>query len=189
MLENELRVFELAEIPENKDHLQVVKDLFLFSCYTGLRHSDIAAITEESLVESDEGMQLFFTSQKTRKPYRQNLRKLFPTKGEIMSRPELIIKRRVDEQLFIGDPIFVYTNRYAYVKQLKKLAATLSLRERIKREISSHTGRHTFGTIMAGKVHVPILRELMQHSKVRETMIYVHLNRGMIDKALEKVTW
>ena len=69
------------------------------------------------------------------------------------------------------------------------MASQLPLRAILKRGISSHTGRHTFGTVMAGKIDIHVLKALMQHSNIRETMIYVHLNKQMIDKALDQVKW
>jgi integrase len=189
LLEHEFKLFERFEIPEDKQHLEKVKDMFLFTCMTGLRFSDVSRLTRENIIETPEGMYLHIRAQKSRKAYRQNLRKLFPLPGMTYSRPEQIIKRRIESLLFPDDVLFVYRSRGPYVKQLKKMAKMINVREKVKSEISSHTGRHTFGTIMAGKVGVHVLKELMQHSNIRETMIYVHLNKKMIDNALDRVIW
>ena len=156
---------------------------------TGLRFSDVSALTKENVVETPEGIELHFVAQKTSKPYRQNLRKLFPVSGVKYSRPEQIIKRRLKELLVEDEILFVYRQRHSYVRQLKKLAERLPVRAVVQSDISSHTGRHTFGTMMADKVDVHVLKELMQHSNIRETMVYVHLNNKMIDSALDRVKW
>lgn len=189
LLEQEFKQFEAFEIPKDKPHLAVVKDLFLFTCMTGLRFSDVSALTKENVVETPEGIELHFVAQKTSKPYRQNLRKLFPVSGVKYSRPEQIIKRRLKELLVEDEILFVYRQRHSYVRQLKKLAERLPVRAVVQSDISSHTGRHTFGTMMADKVDVHVLKELMQHSNIRETMVYVHLNNKMIDSALDRVKW
>ncbi len=189
LLEQEFKQFEAFEAPKNKPQLAVVKDIFLFTCMTGLRFSDVSALKKENVVETPEGIELHFVAVKTGKPYRQNLRKLFPIPGSMYSRPEQIIKRRLKDLLIEDDILFVYKHRNSYVRQLKKLAEPLSVRAVVKSDISSHTGRHTFGTMMADKVDVHVLKELMQHSNIRETMIYVHLNNKMIDKALDRVNW
>ncbi|MCB0566228.1 MAG: site-specific integrase [Phaeodactylibacter sp.] len=188
LTEYELGFFEEFDTSK-KDHYPAVLDFFLFSCYTGLRFSDISRIKDEHILETPNGMELFLTAQKTDKPYRQNLRKLFPHPKGGESRPERIIQRRFKSFYLIDGPLFYYTCRNAYVKQLKKIARQLPVRKRVQEEIASHTGRHTFGAIMAGKVDVHILKELMQHSNIRETMIYAHLNRGMVDRALDDVQW
>ena len=188
LYEHELVAFEKFD-PSIKEHYSVVLDLFLFSCYTGLRFSDVSRITQENITETPDGLVLSIVSQKTQKLYRQNLRKLFPCREGIKSRPEKIIERRLANLVFDDDPIFYYSVRNSYVRQLKKIAKLLNVRKEVKEGIASHTARHTFGTIMAGIVDVHILRELMQHSKIKETMIYVHLNRKMIDRALENANW
>lgn len=188
LTEYELGLFEGFDTSK-KDHHSAVLDFFLFSCYTGLRFSDISKIKEEHILETPNGIELFLTAQKTDKPYRQNLRKLFPHPEGGESRPERIIQRRFNSFYLIDGPLFYYTCRNAYVKQLKKIARQLPVRKRVQEEIASHTGRHTFGAIMAGKVDVHILKELMQHSNIRETMIYAHLNREMINRALDDVKW
>lgn len=189
LMEHEFQQFEAFEVPADKPHFQQVKDLFLFSCMTGLRFSDVSNLTQENVYETPEGIELSFISQKTGKRYRQNLRKLFPEAGKKYSRPEQIIKRRL-EKLFIPDErLFVYRSSQPYVRQLKLMASQLPVRPILKRGISSHTGRHTFGTIMAGKIDIHVLKALMQHSNIRETMIYVHLNKQMIDRALDRVKW
>ena len=189
LTEFELGVLESFEVPAGKPHWQDAKDFFLFSCYTGLRFSDVSSILRENILNTDQGMYLFLTSQKTNKPYEQNLRKLFPRKDKFYSKPEELLKKRMADNLFKDRPLFVYTCRGAYVKQLKAMTKEIRVRERIKKEIASHTGRHTFGTIMAGKIDVHILKELMQHANVRETMHYVHMNQAMINKALDNVDW
>ncbi|MCB9296310.1 MAG: phage integrase SAM-like domain-containing protein [Lewinellaceae bacterium] len=187
LTEHELGLFERFDTSK-KDHHPALLDFFLFSCYTGLRFSDISKIKDDHILETPDGIELFLTAQKTKKPYRQNLRKLFPHPDGGSSRPERIIQRRL-RSFYIDGPIFHYTCRNAYVKQLKKIARQLPVRKRVQDEIASHTGRHTFGAIMAGKIDVHILKELMQHSNLRETMIYVHMNRGMINRALDGVDW
>ena len=119
----------------------------------------------------------------------RNLRKLFPVPGQAMSRPEEILQRRVDANFLSDKPTFIYESTQVYNRHLKTIASSLPVRKKIMEGISSHTGRHTFGTIMAGKVDVHILQQLMQHSNIRETMIYVHLSKGTINRALDGVHW
>ncbi len=188
LTEHEMGLFEGFDTSK-KDHHQVVLDFFLFSCYTGLRFSDISKIKDDHILDTPNGIEMFLTAQKTKKPYRQNLRKLFPHPDGGPSRPERIIQRRLRSFYLIDGPIFHYTCLQAYNKQLKKIARQLPVRKRVQDEIASHAGRHTFGAIMAGKVDVHILKELMQHSNIRETMVYVHMNQGMINRALDGIDW
>lgn len=196
LTESELRIFESIEIPESKEHLKHIRDFFLFSCYTGLRFSDISQLTRGNVLETDNGTILYFRSKKTKKPYNQNLRKLFKIEGQELSKPEKILLEKLNfHKSFFGDDphykntsLFGITNQYLN-RELKKLAQLMPVRDIIKKKLSIHSGRHTFGTIMIGKVDVEIVQLLMQHSKLKETMIYVHLNPKAVNKALDGVKW
>jgi site-specific recombinase XerD len=59
----------------------------------------------------------------------------------------------------------------------------------ISKKVTFHMGRHTFGTIMSTKVPLPTLQNLMQHSDIKTTMIYVNMSNDMIDDSLGKVDW
>lgn len=48
----ELKQFEEFEIPQNKQHLQKIKDIFIFQCYTGLRYSDVDNLKKSDIKEN-----------------------------------------------------------------------------------------------------------------------------------------
>jgi len=62
-------------------------------------------------------------------------------------------------------------------------------RAKVKKQIGSHNARHTFGAHMATKVSPFVLKELMGHSKIDTTQIYVNLSRQLIDNELDKIDW
>lgn len=190
LTEQELIEFERLAFTEEKENLERIKDFFLFSCYTGLRFSDSSKLTVKNILNDDDGLTIYFKAIKTRKTIRLSLKKLFNGK------PERLLKKYLDKysDFYYDDPdkpmpIFHgMTNQYIN-RELKKIVRHLNIRHALKIGISSHIGRHTFGTIMAGKVPIPILQKLMQHSKIKETMVYVHLNQEMVNDALDKVQW
>lgn len=50
----------------NTERLQLVKDMFLFSCYTGLSYLDAMSLTEDNLIKGIEGGNWLITNrQKT----------------------------------------------------------------------------------------------------------------------------
>ncbi|MEO1262589.1 MAG: site-specific integrase [Bacteroidota bacterium] len=197
LTESELELFENVQFPKEKEYLNLIRDFFLFCCYTGLRYSDASRITREFVSITPQGTDLFLKAQKTAKPYHFNLRKLFPVDGQEMSRPEIILHKYLGKinKVFGGDPKYNRTpifqglsNQYLN-RELKNIASLLDVREEIKKNISTHVARHTFGTIMADKVPVTILQELMQHSKISETMIYVHMDKTVVHRSLEEANW
>lgn len=193
----ELKKVEGISIPKDKLHLARIKDFFLFCCYTGLRFSDANRVSKSHLTVDDSGVVLAITAQKTKKPWQHNLRRFFPTPETRESRPETIVNKYLKKHLdfygrddfYASEPLFQgVTNQYIN-RELKVLVEDLDIRQAVKEKISMHTARHTFGTIMAGKVPIHVLQQLLQHSKIKETMIYVHLSQQIVSDALDEVNW
>lgn len=129
---------------------------FLFSCFTGLRISDIQSIDSENIVSDF----LVFVSQKTNKLQRIQLNKS----------AQMFIG---DDTLFNGNYSDEFINRE--LKDICKIA-------KINKSVSFHVSRHTFATnflISGGKVE--ILQKLLGHSKIENTMIYVHIAESITD--------
>lgn len=161
-------------------HLDMKRDLFLMCCYTGLRYGDASQIRYRDIEQDSEGLLLVLIAQKTGKSSNIPLYKLFGGKPQhIVKKWQQLIGGRPDD--FIFHP---YSNQ-RYNKDLRKIAE----RAGIRRYLTSHMGRHTFGTYMASKVPLPVLKDLMQHGDIKTTMKYVHLSRQGIDQALDDVQW
>lgn len=190
LTEDEVLAFEAYQVPADKPLWHLAQQLFLFCCYTGLRYSDVSELTDDNFVEKPKGLEMHFTAQKTGKPYRLDIGKLFAQKDQAYSKPEAIIRARLDsDDYWPGGRVFPFSHRNTYVRNLKQIAANLPIRKVAQRDISSHTGRHTFGTLLARQVDVEVLQQLMQHSLIRETMLYVHLTEKRVYEALDNVKW
>lgn len=165
---------------ENETKLKQVRDMFLFACYTGLRISDVCALKPEYIKTIQHGMELDFITIKVKKQAELPLYKLFTVK-ELPSLPEQIINQYLnpDNALVFPKLSEQYINR-----QLKDLAALAG----IKINLTFHVARETFGTYMAGKVEPFYLKRLMQHSDIKTTMRYVHLDKKMMNDKLDKIT-
>lgn len=129
---------------------------FLFSCFTGLRISDIQSINYENIVSDF----LVFVSQKTNKLQRIQLNKT--------------------AQLFIDD-VVLFNGNYSdeFINRELKDICKIS---KINKSVSYHVSRHTFATnflISGGKVEV--LQKILGHSKIENTMIYVHIAESITD--------
>lgn len=129
---------------------------FLFSCFTGLRISDIQKLTTDNFA----GDLLFFTSEKTGKIQKMKLN-------------NSALKFIDPEAVFYGNFSNEYINR-----ELKFIAKACA----IKKTISFHVARHTFATnyLLSGG-NVVNLQKLLGHSKIDETMIYVHVVESITD--------
>ncbi|SFU49309.1 Site-specific recombinase XerD [Pustulibacterium marinum] len=131
---------------------KLVLGYFLFSCYTGLRFSDVMNIERRDI---QEGF-ISFTAKKTKKLQRIQL---IEQAIEICKYP-LIFENKL-------------TNQFSN-KEIKKIM----INSNIKKKVSFHVARHTFATnflIAGGKVEH--LQQLLGHSDIKETMIYTHITR------------
>jgi site-specific recombinase XerD len=127
---------------------------FLFSCFTGLRISDIQKLTCDNFTHD----MLFFTSEKTNKIQKIKLN-------------ETAVSFIDPEVVFYGKFTGEYINR-----ELKFIAKACD----INRRITYHVSRHTFATnyLLTGG-NVVNLQKLLGHSKITETMIYVGIVESM----------
>jgi site-specific recombinase XerD len=175
----EVNKLEALTFSGEEFYLELIRDMFLFSCYTGLRFSDTSALSYENINHDKEGMVLNIVAQKTNKQFLLPLYKLYERK------PEAIVQKYRDEVLHERGLIFhKYTNQY-FNRALKKVAA----KAEISKAITSHVARHTFATHLAAKVPIHILKSILQHSNIETTMIYLHLSSKLVNDALDGVEW
>lgn len=175
-LESEqLAALEVLDVP---DAAKPVKDMFLFSCYTGLRYSDMIRVSKTDIVRSGDGVYLNMREQKTKK-LKQNLplHKLFGGKAvAIIDKYETKYK----------DFIFPSLTDQHINRMLKVVGMLLHL----DFPLTFHCSRHTFGTMLAEKTQDPyLIKELMNHSELKTSMIYIHSSKTRIENALSKVDW
>ncbi|MDM1502248.1 site-specific integrase [Myroides marinus] len=144
-----LRVHQYYSSPFISELHKIAASKFLFSCFTGLRISDIMKLETAKI---DDNI-LRFKSEKGKKNQTIRLNK---TASELAS-DGYIFKAMGKEKL------------REYVKEVTKVAS-------IKKHVNYHMSRHSFATnflIQGGRVEV--LQKLLGHSSITMTMIYVHV--------------
>jgi integrase len=180
LLQSEVELWENYDIV-GKEHLESIIDKFLFSCYTGLRFSDYQNIEKSNFdIISENEVYLTFKMLKVNTSiYRMPLHKLFNGKAI-----PIFLKYK-DRDYSNGKLFPTHTEGY-YNRALKTIAKLLE----IDKTISSHVGRHTFGTLLATKTNDPMLiKSLMGHKNIDTSMIYINItNKGIEDK-LNRIDW
>ena len=152
--------FENLKLPKSKQHLQKILDMFLFACYTGLRFSDITAMSWRDIVVEDGCEWLILRTQKTKENIKLPLYLLFGGK------PLVLLERYKEEgRQFIFDD---YTNQYVN-RSLKELSALAA----VEKLVTFHVARHTAATYLLYRgANVTTIQKLLGHKKLQTTQLY-----------------
>lgn len=146
-------------------HLTIVRDVFLFSIYTGTAYIDIAQLTTNNLQTGIDGtIWLEYNRQKT--DQRVALPLLQPA-YEIFQKYASFYKGKGIHKLFPVPPNQV-VNRY-----LKKIAEATG----ISKNITFHMARHTFATTVTLSNGIPIetVSRMLGHASLSTTQIYAKI--------------
>jgi integrase/recombinase XerD len=143
-----------------KEHLLKIRDMFLFSCFTGLRFSDLIRLKIGDVKTDKEMPRLEINVKKTDRllmiPLNQNALKLISSYVNIDSTHK--------EKL-----IFPSISNAAMNRELKDLIKLVG----IEKTISFHCSRHTFAcNHVEMKTSILHLKEMMGHKDLRHTQIY-----------------
>lgn len=156
--------------------LQRSLDMFLFSCYTGLRFSDIVSITKDNFHIIDDKLWLVYSSVKTDVNVRLPLFLLFDGKS-------LPIYERYKNNIKSLFNMSVASNSNVN-KQLKKICRLVS----IDKNVSFHTARHTNATLLLyNGANITTVQKLLGHKSVRTTEIYSNIMDMTVVRDLENM--
>lgn len=159
------------------DRLQVVKDCFLFACYTGLAHSDLKLLTNENLINGVDNKQ--WVSIKRKKTNVQSNIPLLPV-------AKAIIDKYKDHPIVVEKGVLLPVNSNqkmnAYLKEIADLCD-------IRKSLTSHVARHTFATTITLNNDVPIesVSKMLGHSSLEMTKIYARLLDKKVSRDMEHI--
>ena len=164
-----LTIKELRKLKDTPCYNQQTKNAFLFSCYTGLRYSDIDNLRFEDIVDG----YLRFRQKKTKGYERIKLSK---SALEIVGiQKEGGIK---EGKIF---HLLYPTTTIVHIQQWVRDAG-------ITKHITWHSGRHTFATMaLSSGVDLYTVSKLLGHREIRTTQIYAKLIDKKKDEAVDKL--
>lgn len=175
-----LREDELQTIIEREfeiERLAIVKDLFLFSCYTGLSYIDVMNLKEENISIGIDGNRWIITKrQKTKNSLKIPI---LPIAETLINKYRWHIKTRKTKTLF---PNISNQKLNSYLKEIADLC-------KIQKNLTFHMARHTFATTVTLSNGVPIetVSKLLGHTKIRTTQIYARVIERKISEDMNKL--
>src|SRR5690554_1576945 len=151
------------------------KDIFIFSCYTGLSYIDVKNLMKNDIVKGIDGKDWIFTKrQKTD----------HPIKIPLLDVAENIIHKYKDEMTNSDKLLPVYSNQKLNI-YLKEIAKEL----KINKYLTFHSARHTFATTVTLSNGVPIetVSKLLGHTRLSTTQIYAKVLESRISSDIDNL--
>jgi site-specific recombinase XerD len=159
------------------ERLAQVRDIFLFSCYTGLAYADVQKLRRSDIVTGIDGEKWIYTKrQKTDNPFHIPL---LPPALEIMQRyadhPLAVISDRVL-------PVLSNQKMNAYLKEIADVCG-------IAQDLTFHIARHTFATTVTLSNGVPIetVSKMLGHRNLTTTQHYAKILDRKISQDMQQL--
>src|SRR5690606_12208286 len=168
----EAEIQSIIEKDFKTERLSLVRDIFLFSCFTGLAYIDVKNLTKSHISYGIDGEKWIFT-------YRQKTE----SASKIPIRPvtQIIIDNYSEHPQCLNEnrllPILSNQKMNAYLKEIAGICE-------INKELTFHIARHTFATTVTLSNGVPIesVSKMLGHKNLRTTQHYAKvLDRKVSD--------
>lgn len=138
--------------------LNVVKDCYLFCCYTGLAYKEMFELKKENIINNqDDNLWIFMKREKTDRNISVPL---------VLPKALEIAKKYQSESEYILPRI----SNQSFNRLLKEIASTLN----INKNLTHHTARKTFAStiLLNNDIPMEMVSKLLGHSKISTTQEY-----------------
>jgi integrase len=172
LTEPELKKIENADLLGNQS-LEKIRDMFLFSCYTGLRFSDAIDLQLNQINEDNGYFSIYRPQNKT---------------GETLSIPLIpeavtIINKYDNIEREITGKVFPKISNQKFNLYLKALAQFA----KIDKELTHHIARHTCATTLLNRgVSIDIVSKYLGHTSTKPTRIYAKMQDETMKREILK---
>lgn len=165
---------KIMTTPLDSSNRYLVRDMFLFSVFTGIAFSDIRNLTYQNLVQAEDGV--WWIHSKRRKT------------GTEFHVPLLELPLQIIEKyrgLNKNGKMFVMLSCSKTNGNLKKIAKICG----IKRNITFHQARHCYASLITLSQGVPMetVSQMLGHRDLRATRIYAQVSNDKINIDMRKL--
>ena len=174
LTEEELRT--LANAVFVKKQTSLVRDMFLFGCFTGLSYIDIKTLTHDKIQRMDFDGEEWIITRRTKTRVSSNVPLMEIAK-------ELIERYR---GLAGGDLVFPMPSNSVCNRHLKQIAKACG----IHKEIGFHLSRHTFATTvyLCNGGTIEALSKILGHKHISTTQIYAEVTNRMVSSDFRAIS-
>lgn len=152
--------------------LEQIRDIFIFSCYTGLSYIDVANLTEENIQEAFDG-NMWVMTKRSKTNVNANIRLLDIPK-------EILAKYKGKQKDGKCLPVVSNQKTNEYLKEIATICG-------INKKLTYHLARHSFATSITLSNGVPIesVSKMLGHTNIRTTQIYAKITDRKISKDMD----
>ncbi|MGB3105382.1 site-specific integrase [Sphingobacterium siyangense] len=170
---------ELKRIEEKEfktDRLRVVRDIFVFQCYTGLSYIDAVQLKWEDIKEANEGSMWIMSSRQ--KSNSSTDIPLLPKALEIMA------KYDSDPECIRRGTILPMRSNQKMNEYLKEIAELCEIYE----NLNTHKARRTFASTITlnNGVSIHVVKEMLGHYSVKQTEEYAITEQESIGRDMKQ---
>ncbi len=162
----------LMTTPVEKPQLQFVRDMFIFSTFTGLAYADLKKLTTNDIAQAEDGTWWIHI-------HRQKTDTLSSVR--LLDIPLQIIDKYRSQRT--SDKVFnIYTRGY-FITLTRELGQVYGF------DLTFHQARHNFGTHITLSLGVPIetVSRMMGHTSISTTQIYAQVTDTKVDEDMKKL--
>jgi len=152
--------------------LELVRDIFIFSCFTGLAYIDVKNLTEKNVRTSFDG-NLWIMTKRQKTKVESNIL--------LLDVPKMILEKykgvSPNDKLL---PILSNQKMNSYLKEIGDVCE-------IDKELTFHLARHTFATTITLAKGVPIetVSKMLGHTNIKTTQIYARITDSKISNDMQ----
>jgi site-specific recombinase XerD len=170
-------LLQLSEKKLSRKRLHLARDLFLFSCYTGLSYADTVKLTAADILRGEDGG-IWIQTHRIKNNNRVRVPLLSPALKLVEHYKSY--PRIMDEDFIL--PKLSNQRANAYLKEITKALGWTKY-------LTFHCARHTFATTVTLTNGVPIetVGQMLGHKNIRSTQIYARVTDTKVSRDMKKL--
>ena len=158
------------------ERLQLVRDTYVFCCFTGLAFVDVASLKYTDIEDKSGKLWIKKKRQKT---------KNWCTIPLLEPAIQLMNKYKENPRCIANGyvlPVLSNQKMNAYLKEIADLCG-------INKNLSTHTARHTFATTvtLANQVSMEVVSKMLGHSSINMTKKYARVVDDLVSRDMQKL--
>lgn len=161
---------KLMETPVEKPQLQFVRDMFIFSTFTGLAYADLKRLRTSDITQAEDGSWWIHIRRKKTDTL---------SSVRLLDVPLRIVEKYRDQRK--GNKVFnVYVRSY-FIMLTRELGNAYGF------DLTFHQARHNFGTHVTLSLGVPIetVSRMMGHMSITTTQLYAQVTDKKVDEDMK----